>query len=336
MSSTQTTSTETASTTNMTVSVPATADLPPNNNTCLLKTAIAKVHAGSHYCKAQILFDEGAQRSFMTQQLAQDLNIRSCQRQRIVISAFGGEAVPKELQVTSISLQTNNGTEVPLSVLIVPKIAAPLQNLVPIPDNHFPHLQGLPLAHPVRSGDNFEITLFIRADFNWKIFQGKIIRGNGRTAVESKIGYLLSGPLSHSTDTNDVGMLHVETAADAGTHINKFWDVEFTGTLPAAKSTIMSDQQLLTAYINSSVSQGPDGSYIVNFPWKADHPPLPSNRNICERRMRSLARKLARTPELLKVYGDIISDQVKRGFIEKVRESDVQPSYHFIPHHAVK
>jgi len=117
MSSTQTTSTETASTTNITVSVPATADLPLNNNTCLLKTAIAKVHAGSHYCKAQILFDEGARRSFLTQQLAQDLNIRSCQCQRIVISAFGGEAVPKELQVTSISLQTNNGTEVPLSVL---------------------------------------------------------------------------------------------------------------------------------------------------------------------------------------------------------------------------
>ena len=194
----------------MTVSVP-----------CLLKTAIAKVRAGSHYCKAQILFDEGTQWSFMTLQLAHDLNIRS-RRQRIVISAFGGEAIPKELQLTSISLQTNNGTEVPLSVLIVPKIAAPLQNLVPIPDNHFPHLQGLPLTHPVRSGDNFEITLLIGADFYWNIVQDRIIRGNSPTAVESKIGYLLSGPLSHSTDTSDIGMLHVGTAADAGTHINKF------------------------------------------------------------------------------------------------------------------
>jgi len=74
--------------------------------------------------------------------------------------------------------------------------------------------------------------------------------------VESKIGYLLSGPLSHSTDTSDVGMLHVGTAADASAHIDKFWEVEFTGTLSTAKSTIMNDQQLLAAYINSSVSQG--------------------------------------------------------------------------------
>ena len=67
--------------------------------------------------------------------------------------------------MTSISLQTNNGIEVPLSVLIVTKIAAPLQNVVLIPGNLFPHLQGLPLAHPVRSGDNFEITLF----FYWNM-----------------------------------------------------------------------------------------------------------------------------------------------------------------------
>ena len=329
-------STQAASSTNLTVSVPTTADLPPTNNSCLLKTAVANVRAGSHYCKAQILFDEGAQRSFMTKQLAQALNIRSCQRQRIYISAFGGEAVPKELQMTSISLQTNDGTEVPISVLIVPKIAAPLQNLVPIPGNHYPHLHGLPLAHPVRNSDNFEITLLIGADFYWNIVQDRIVRGNGPTAVESKIGYLLSGPLSQPNDTSDIGMLHVGTVTGVGTHIDKFWDVEFTGTLPTSKSMTVSNQQLLSTYISSSVSQGPDGSYIVNFPWKADHPPLPSNRSICERRMRSLAHKLARTPELLKVYGDIISDQVKRGFIERVKDSDVPSNCHFIPHHAVK
>ena len=130
----------------MTVSVPNVSDLPPTSNSCLLKTAIAGVCADSHYCKAQILFDKGAQRSFMTQRLTQDLNITSCRCKRIYISALGGEAVPKELLVTTISLQKNGGSEVPISVLIVPKIAAPLQNLAG------PYLQGFPLAHPVRSG----------------------------------------------------------------------------------------------------------------------------------------------------------------------------------------
>ena len=57
---------------------------------------------------------------------------------------------------------------------------------------------------------------------------------------------------------------------------------------------------------------------------------------MCEKRAWSLARKLAQTPELLKTYGAIITDQLSRGFIDKVKEADVPQNCHFIPHHAVK
>ena len=36
-----------------------------------------------------------------------------------------------------------------MSVLVVPTIAAPLQHVTYTPASHFPHLQGLTLAHPV-------------------------------------------------------------------------------------------------------------------------------------------------------------------------------------------
>ena len=67
------------STTALTVSTPVSSsstDLPTTSTGCLLKTAVAEVRSGGHCCKAQILFDEGAQHSFMTQQLACDLNIQ--------------------------------------------------------------------------------------------------------------------------------------------------------------------------------------------------------------------------------------------------------------------
>jgi len=41
-----------------------------------------------------------------------------------------------------------------------------------------------------------------------------------------------------------------------------------------------------------------NGSYSLKFPWKENHPPLPTNYNVCNRRMRSLARRLAQTPDL--------------------------------------
>ena len=166
--------------------------------------------------------------------------------------------------------------------------------------------------------------------------QDKIIRGDGPTAVESKLGYLLSGPLSSHREGDDIDIFHVGVMGTEDTDITQFWDVEFTGTSPTTKSATTRDYQFLAAYLKSSVHQNQDGSHTLGFPWKTDHPPLPSNRSICERQTRSLARKLAQTPELLQIYDNIIAYQVKCGFIERVRECDIPHDCHFIPHHAVK
>ena len=45
---------------------------------CLLKTAVEDVCAGTHYCRANILFCEGAQKSFISQKLADRWNVQSC------------------------------------------------------------------------------------------------------------------------------------------------------------------------------------------------------------------------------------------------------------------
>ena len=103
-----------------------------------------------------------------------------------------------------------------------------------------------------------------------------------------------------------------------------FWDLESTGTLSPADSP----SDILSSYFKSSAMCQQDGSYKVKFPWKNYHPPLPPNRAICEKRARSLARKLGHTPDLLKTYGEIISDQVKCGFIEKVTESEIPHNCH--------
>ena len=115
----------------------------------------------------------------------------------------------------------------------------------------------------------------------------------------------------------------------------RFWDVEQVGTSLTTPFKTNSAEQI-SNFIDSSVHQDLDGSYIIGFPWKTDHPPLPSNRSVCEKRAQSLARKLAQTPELLKTYGAIITEQLSRGLIERVQESNIPQDCHFIPHHAVK
>ena len=49
-----------------------------------------------------------------------------------------------------------------------------------------------------------------------------------------------------------------------------------------------------------------------------------------------MVHQLSRTPELLKQYGTIIDDQERKGFIERVADSDYTSSTHYIPHHPAR
>jgi len=85
-----------------------------------------------------------------------------------------------------------------------------------------------------------------------------------------------------------------------------------------------------------SNSEQMDHTYVVQFPWRENYIPLPSNRNICEGQAQSLACKLKHSPVLLKQYEAIIAEQLRHGFIEKVIESEIPTDCYFIPHHSVK
>jgi len=69
----------------------------------------------------------------------------------------------------------------------------------------------------------------------------------------------------------------------------------------------------------------------------SNHPPLPSNKTICERQTWTLARKLGHQPAMLHLYGNIISEQQQRQFIECAPTETNQPNIgvRYIPHYPV-
>ena len=76
----------------------------------------------------------------------------------------------------------------------------------------------------------------------------------------------------------------------------------------------------LQSYCNSHISRRSDGTYCAGFPWKAEHPPLPNNFEVCQKCTRSLAYRLVKSPGLLQSYDKILTEQLARGFIEPVTE----------------
>ena len=293
---------------------------PSPHQTSLPQTAIATIRSDSTAIETNILFDEGTQRSFMSQSLASKLGLHSSTRETINLATFGAVTpTRRNLDVVTIHIETESSGNIPIQALIVPEIATPLQNSVRTATQNYLYLQGLKLAHPVTDNENFEISLLIGADHYWDIVEDHIIRGNGPTAMQSKLGYLLSGPVASTGNTRSypTNMLNVMLShREEDDRIEQFWNLETLGiTEPDPQ---IEENSFIHEYQQTSISRERDRSYTARFPWKKDHPPLPTNNIVCEKRTRATIKRLNQTPDLLHTYGTIIKEQEQRGFIRAV------------------
>jgi len=184
---------------------------PNKHSTCLLKTAIATVVGAGTQVEANILFDEGSQRSFLTEELARELTLTPYRCEHINLLSFGSDK-PLYKQMDAVLFKIRTITELmQLSALVVPTIATPFTNPIDSETLQLPHLQEFPLAHPVTTAENFEISLLIGADYYWEFVGDHIVRGMGPTAMNSKLGYLLSGPKQCSALVSPLYMSQQDT-----------------------------------------------------------------------------------------------------------------------------
>ena len=304
----------------------------------LLKTAVAPVSFRALTTDANILFDEGAQRSFISRNLANKLELKPTGTETISLSGFGDAAKETKFQrldTATLKLRTIYDNDISVDVLIVPEIAAPLKSYVHTASK-LPYLRNLRLAHAVTEDDTFRIELLIGADQYWNIVEDEVIRGEGPTAVKSKVGYLLSGPVNGERSHSNASVMKVLVSHKTEeVDIEKFWKIETTGTEKLDKE-MPYQQEFHLEYEKSSIRYH-DNRYYVKLPWKEDHPTLPLNQNNAYRRTIGVIRRLEKEPEMLKAYGEVIAEQERRGFIERVdSELPNDKKVHFIPHFPVK
>jgi hypothetical protein len=141
-----------------------------------------------------ILLDEGSQRSFITSNVAQKLgiNITDCDSENLQLSTFGSQSTGvQSVPITDITLLTREDS-VHMRYLIIPTISSPVKNYTPATIENYAYLRDLPLADHVMA-DTFDIDILVGADYYWSIVNSEIVRGPGPTAVNTKLGYLISG-----------------------------------------------------------------------------------------------------------------------------------------------
>lgn len=146
----------------------------------------------------------------MTKQLSERLKLKRTGREVVQLAAFVSSARKvSHIDNATVFLLSDTKEKIAVDVMTVPTIAILLRN-IQYTISTLPYLQGLKLAHPVTKDDTFNISLLNSADKFWDMVGNRVISGYGPVPVQSKIGYLFSGPLLVSSiDMATDCILHV-------------------------------------------------------------------------------------------------------------------------------
>ena len=304
----------------------------------LLQTAKAQVFRQgrpSSTVNTRIIFDSGSQRSYIVSRIRDLLALPTEMTERVLIKTFGSKVEKVQVcDVVNLAIKTKNGMSLVVSLLTVPMVCEPLSGQpLNLASEHFPYLAGLDLADSSSLEDNLDIGILIGADQYWKLVTGKIRQeGTGPTAVETKLGWVLYGPVpgvSHGgTSVNFVSthVLKVECSdCDLDTTLKAFWDLDTLGI----KDNVSSVYEDFIQTIDFK-----NGRYCVHLPWKSVHPVLSDNFELSQKR---LLGRLRQDPQVLWEYDKTIKEQMSKGIVEIGEGSMVQNASkcHYLPHHAV-
>jgi hypothetical protein len=237
-----------------------------------LETAVATAPSQFFKRSSNLLIDKGAQRNFITLDLVKQLKLKPIRRESLFLIGFTScRGVSDFYDVVQLSLIDRQGSPILIEAIAIPHILDPLSDPYRKDLLKLPLLKNLLLAHPGSTNSIFSIDILIGADFYWDIVGDQVVRGPGPTAVQSKIGYLISGRLNNSN-------MHI--SVEEKFDVARFWQLETIGIQPDLESI-----QTTQSYQEKSV-EFRDVKYIARLPWSDNHPYLLSNFQACQKRTR--------------------------------------------------
>ena len=192
----------------------------------------------------------------------------------------------------------------------------------------------------MQSSQNIDVDIINGNDYYGQLITGKIIKieNEALIAIESKFGWLLSGPVqnesNHENDLNTlrqrIEIMPVEESK-LDNLLTKFWEINKIPEESDKNDDIFIKFQK-TILFNKVTSR-----YNVRLPWKLNKHDLPTNLILSKRRLNSLLNSLnKKDPGLIKKYNEQLREQVNLGFIEKVRNLNLHEGIlHYIPHFPV-
>ena len=306
--------------------------------------ALVSTTNGNHYENVRVIFDSGSQRSFVTNELKNALGLHSIGKRSLRVIRFmdrensSDHAVARDCDLVQFLVKGLDGTDIIVTACSIPQICPPPNShQVKVCKERFEHLQNLVLSDekvevPFR-GDCIDI--LIGLDYYWAFILGEVKRGgSGPVALESRVGWLLSGPIIEGNTVGDCdsqSMLILNQEDDRLDLLaEKFWSLETIGVVESKNSDVMK------RFSDTVVFKENSGRYQVNLPWRENMGVLSDNYSLCHKRLTNQLKRFCHDSELFERYNSVMADHIVQGILEPVKATppEVGRAY-YLPHHGV-
>ena len=286
--------------------------------------------------KTYALLDSGSSVSLCQDKLLQVLKARGRTEKMslMTLERKNHEATARVVSLKVSSLYGNEELAIP-QVFARPNLHLNSSNLVTEAEvQRWPHLKDLPLHH----AEMDDVTLLIGQDYPEALMPLTTIPGGKGEpyAVMTRLGWSVSGPVSHSTVKVPPTSHYVSNGDLLHEKVEHFWKIESSGIYEREKGMSVEDRRVLELW-DSNVSFS-DGHYSLPIPFKNPALTLPDNRQMAERRLSSLKRKLLKNHDLHRKYMDGMNDLLEKGYAVPVAKEDVYKNdgkMWYLPHHPV-
>ena len=170
----------------------------------MLKTAIVSLSniSDENCCKERVLFDDASSRSYITQQLCNDLKLKPLAKRQVIIKDACATSTTTECNDMQLKVKTSDPqVQIVLTTSVLKEICHPIEGQVmEVTKNNYPHLKGIYVNDLLTNNKHLKtINILIAADFYYEFMTGVTKRpsmGRGPVATLKIVGWVVGGPLT--------------------------------------------------------------------------------------------------------------------------------------------
>ena len=288
--------------------------------------------------------EEGSDTSYVNEDVVEERGLDG-RKEKVIINVANRQKVNLMSATMEIGLKSLDGR---VDTVIVAKTSNNIcggmkpTNWLQIKDQ-WKHLRDIPFP---KLGKRSKIDVLIGSDYYNLLFPMKEVRGgdNEPSARLCPLGWTAIGTIgtSEGLGTSNTGYLNTYRISqsecsdgDLNYLLKQFWSLEAIGITPQVEQPLSPEEKLAFDKVNESIRF--DGErYEVAVPWKHERPELPPNRQMAEKRLHTVEKKLMQDEKLAQAYQSVVDDYLSKGYIREVPEDEPKPpSEWFLPHFPV-